>query len=353
MNILFLTRLFYPHIGGVETHVREISKLMAEDEHKITIVTEELPKTYSQSNHSRGESAKSAGIEENTKIHRIPASKDGFFKKFKIWFWLWKHGTLIKNAEIVHCHDVFFWYLPFRFLYPQKKVFTTFHGYETKFPPSKKAIFVRKISEKLSFGNICVGEFIKKWYGTKPTYVTYGGVGENGIIEQNYKVSNNIYKIVYIGRFDQDSGISLYLDALRQLIEKNTKIELLAFGDGAKKKEVEKLGKVYGYVHNLSSYIKDVQIAFCSSYLSILNLLSKKILVIATYDSPIKKDYLLMSPFSKYVVVAPTSKEIEKTVELFFRDPNQFEDLIEQGYLWSKGQTWRKVVDVYYKLWKI
>lgn len=352
MKILFLTRLFYPHIGGVETHVREISRLMAEDGHKITIVAEELPKTYSVSNHSRGESARMVGIEKNTKIYRILAS-EGFWKKFKIWWWIWLNKKLIKEADIIHCHDVFFWYLPFRFLFPTKKIFTTFHGYETKFPPSKKAVLIRKLSEKLSMGNICVGDFIKKWYGTKPTYVTYGGVEENGKIDQNYKASNNTYKIVYIGRFDEDSGIITYLEALKTLSEKNTKIRFEAFGDGPKKQKIRKFGEVHGYVHNLYSYTKNVQIAFCSSYLTILSLLSKKILVVSTYNSPIKKDYLLMSPFSKYIVITPTSEELVKRVELFFRDPNQFTNLIEKGYFWSKSQTWRKVVDLYYKLWKI
>jgi len=71
---------------------------------------------------------------------------------------------LIQEADIVHCHDVFFWYLPFRFLYPKKKVFTTFHGWEGIFPPKWQAKVIRNISEKLSFGNICVGDFIRKWY---------------------------------------------------------------------------------------------------------------------------------------------------------------------------------------------
>jgi len=37
-----------------------------------------------------------------------------------------KNRQLLQNADIIHCHDVFYWYLPFRFLYPHKPVFTPF-----------------------------------------------------------------------------------------------------------------------------------------------------------------------------------------------------------------------------------
>ena len=41
MNILFMSRLFYPHIGGVEKHVLEVSKLLIILCYIIT-----LPKIY-------------------------------------------------------------------------------------------------------------------------------------------------------------------------------------------------------------------------------------------------------------------------------------------------------------------
>ena len=40
MTIVFLARLFYPHIGGVEKHVLEISRILIEKGHKVSIVTE-------------------------------------------------------------------------------------------------------------------------------------------------------------------------------------------------------------------------------------------------------------------------------------------------------------------------
>ena len=119
MKILFFSRLFYPHIGGVEKHVFEVSKLLVKKGHEVTVITEQ----YSPE-------LKLRKMIEGIEVFRIPKYKEGKFKKFKIWKWTLNNNQLIKNADIVHCHDVFFWYLPFRLLFPFKKVITTFHGHE-------------------------------------------------------------------------------------------------------------------------------------------------------------------------------------------------------------------------------
>lgn len=164
MTILFLTARFWPECGGVEKHALEVGKELVNRGHKVIVISENHGGLRDRENYK--------GIE----IYRIKINATERIKKFIIWLWLLKNRKLIEKSDIIHCHDVFYWFLPFRFLYPKKPVFTTFHGYETKYLPAKKAIIIRKISEKLSWGNICVGDYIKKWYGTKPDFVTYGGV---------------------------------------------------------------------------------------------------------------------------------------------------------------------------------
>ncbi|MBI4999691.1 glycosyltransferase, partial [Candidatus Gottesmanbacteria bacterium] len=171
MRILFLTRLFYPHIGGVEKHVIEISKRLVNLGHEVVVVSESSTSEESRPNSST--SGESFGHPRGVfTAYKIPIGKNEKFKKFQIWWWFWKNRKLIRQADIVHAHDVGFWYFPFRFLYPRKPFFITFHGYE-QYPPSKKAILIRKISEKLVLGNICVGDYIPKWYGTKANFITY------------------------------------------------------------------------------------------------------------------------------------------------------------------------------------
>src|SRR6266566_2270200 len=104
MRILFFSRLFYPHIGGVEKHVMEIGKRLVAMGHKVIVVTEHSEKG-------------SKSIEEvnGITVQRINVGADDRLKKFGIWRQLWRLRKLISSADIIHCHDVFFWYLPFRF----------------------------------------------------------------------------------------------------------------------------------------------------------------------------------------------------------------------------------------------
>ncbi|KKU93105.1 MAG: Glycosyltransferase, group 1 family protein [Candidatus Amesbacteria bacterium GW2011_GWC1_48_10] len=164
MKVLFMSRLYYPHIGGVEKHIEKISDILSK-RHEITIVCE-------QHDPNLPEYEKKGRV----KIYRIPLP-DGVGEKAKKW-WIWKwwltNLRLIKQADIIHIHDVFFWFLPFRLPYRSKKVFITFHGYEGFNPPSVRKIFWHKLAEYLTRGNICIGDFHQKWYQVKPDFVSYG-----------------------------------------------------------------------------------------------------------------------------------------------------------------------------------
>src|SRR3989304_6221914 len=111
---------------------------------KILVITE---KPYSNNYHSDLSNDNLEGEIFGIKIYRINVGKDYWFKKFRIWKEFFKNINLFFSADIVHCHDVFFWYLPFRFIFPFKKIYTTFHGYEG-YPLTSKDILVHKISEK-------------------------------------------------------------------------------------------------------------------------------------------------------------------------------------------------------------
>ncbi|HET7098950.1 MAG TPA: glycosyltransferase [Patescibacteria group bacterium] len=148
MNILFLTQHKWPHIGGVEKHVGEVSLSLRKKGHKVTIISS-----------------------EDIKYPHIK-----FFGLLYIWLWLFNNRKFIKQVDIVHCHDVFIWYLPFRFLYPNKPVFTTLHGWEGVYPIPFKNILLKRIATKLSWGSIAVGNYIGKYYRIKADKITYGGI---------------------------------------------------------------------------------------------------------------------------------------------------------------------------------
>lgn len=302
MKIVFLTRRFYPDIGGVEKHCLEIKKRLEEKGHEVLVISER---------------------DFNLKVGER-------LKKFPIWFWLWRNRRILKEADIIHCHDVFFWYWPFIFLWPRKKVFVTFHGWEGRFPPTFRAKLMRKIAEKLSWGNICVGDYIGKWYGTKPDWVTYGGVDVNPTKENKRDLI-----ITFVGRLDKDTGYPIYSEAAKILKKKYPQLSV-NFLDKEK---------------NIQPYLTESRFVFASGYLSMLEAMSGRRLVLAVYDNPLKKDYLKMSPFSDLLVISESAPELAEKIEFYLAHPQEEKIMVEKAYNWASKQTWDKVVEIYIKLW--
>lgn len=312
MKILFLTRLFYPHIGGVEKHVYEISQKLnlpaqaGGKSQKITVITEKFD-----------ENLKDREIVNGIKIIRFSYPKARFFGLLKIWIWLFRNRRLISESDIVHCHDVFIWYLPFRFLFFGKRVYTTFHGWEGVYPVSVKNILLKRLAARLSWGNICVGRFIEKYYGIKADVITYGGVEtqKSKFKSQKYKSKG---KIVFLGRLEKDTGISKLFDFLG----KHKKYRADFCGDGVLRSECEKYGRVYGFV-DPAPFLKKKEICFAAGYLSAMEAVSFGCKLMVGWSNPLKKDYWKSSPF--------LGKNVKQ---------------------WVGEQTWEKLADEYQNLYR-
>lgn len=338
MKILFFARRFYPHIGGVEKHVMEISKGLVERGHTITIITEDVS------------SAPKSEVINGIHVQRISVGDENRSKKFRIWKELFRLKEIIKDSDLVHCHDVFFWYLPFRFLYPSKPVYTTFHGYES-YPITQKAIRMRKLSEKLSWGNICIGDFISKWYGTNPTFVSYGAVtlpqSEKPLVAKKESA-------VFIGRLnDEQTGILTYVQAVHLLQENHPQFDFVVVGDGEERKAIASKVKVMGFQKNPEKYFATHHFAFVSRYLSILEAFAAKRLVIAVYKDPVKEDYLKMAPYAKWIVIEKTPEKLAERIVDLLQHPKKEDKMIQSAYDWVQKQTWEKMVRTYLTLWKI
>ena len=332
MKILFLARRFWPDIGGVEKHVFEISRILIKKGHGVTIITQ-----------SKGEGKKLEGIE----VVRIPGTSKYTSEKIHVWKWIWKNKELIKKADIVHAHDVYWWYLPIKLLFLGKKSFITFHGYET-YPISISAIAIRKFSEWLASGNIIVGDFIKKRYFTIPNFVIYGGVNIPKSIKNPIKKESAIF----FGRLDEHTGILDYAKAVDIIRKKYPDFDFKIVGDGELKNKLSKYNPV-GFSKTPSKHLSGANFAFVSRYLSILEALVHKKLVFALYDNPVKEDYLKMAPFAKFIIIENSPEKLAEEVIFYLINAKKADELVNKGYDWAKKQTWEKVVNTYLKLWKI
>ncbi len=333
MTILFLTRRFWPQVGGVEKHIESILPTLIKHKHKVIIVSE----------NTRG--YKDHEFAKRVEIFRIPV-KDETSKKWSVWFWLWKNRNLIKEADVIHAHDVSYWFFPFKLLYPRKKFFITFHGYAS-FPLDKREIYLRKISEHLSSGNILVGNYIKKWFKTVPDYVIYGGVN----IPKKYNSAINKKGTLFIGRLEKQTGIETYANAVRILRNKIRDFKFTVVGEGEYKNFLLDFN-LTGVQENTQRYFDNTNFVFASGYLTILEAMANKRLVFAVYDNDLKKDYLRMTPFWKYIILSSDSQDLAKKVEHYLKNQKEAEDITNQAFEWVQNNTWESVAEKYLKLWE-
>ena len=336
MNIIFFAKYYFPHIGGVEKHAREVAELLVKKGHQVSVFTLKHESKLTDIETKGG-----------VKILRLPYSEN----KFSIWKNLLQKKHLIKKADIIHCHDVLFWYLPFKLLYFFKKVFVTFHGWEGKYPIPFKYKFIRKINEILASGNICIGDYLPIHYGTKANFISYGGVSFPWDDRPTKMMSKKINQITFIGRLEKDLGLPEYFKALNKIKRKH-KLKVTFVGDGSLKKQAKKIGQVTGFVKDIKPYLKTNSFVFASSYLTILEALSIGRPVFALYQNQLKKDYLTKFTGAKYINTSGSADELLNQVTSNLQGESLKALKARKAQKFAKIQTWDKVINIYLKLWK-
>ena len=128
-------------------------------------------------------------------------------------------------------------------------------------------------------------------------------------------------KAIFIGRADPDTGLEEY-----RRLAKRLKINLDVFTNRP----------------NAAQLLPKYDIAFVSGYLAILEALSASTPVLAHYTNGIKKDYLFMAPFAKYIQVFSDFNRVKLKYD---------EDKVEAGQKWANSQTWDRLADLYERLW--
>ena len=349
MKILFITASFYPKLGGVEKSVFSTARELSKYGNQVSIVT---------LNHDNL-LAEREQFDEGFEVYRIPRSKIPYTGMLSKWKWFLFHWSLIKNADVVHFHDhdVFInWFFPFRFLFLAKKYYITFHGYEG-YPIKYKHIVLRKIAALCTHGNICVGGFIKRWYGTKADEVFYAAVDTENI--KNISSKGNY--ILFFGRLEKDTEILNYLKVLKLFYAKTrNNLPLYILGHGSLSGEIKKFlennnipHKLLGYQKEPGIFIKDARLVLTSSYLSIIESLAYSKLVVAFYSNNLKREYLKGFPDGDEVMcITEDINEAAAIVEQAVKDPLYFKGKMNAGLTLSKKLTWEKVANQYISLYK-
>ena len=326
-KILIFTPSFFPKIGGVERHLSETIPYLTRAGFSIKIITE---------NNIENKKSK-------FKVFRFPYPKIKLFGLLVIWWKILKNYlSLIREADIIHVHDVFVWYLPFRLFFPSKPVVTTFHGWEGVFPLPQRNKLWRKLGVLLSNKTVAVGRYLEKYYQFKADIVIYGGVHA----PKTEFIKDDL--LLYVGRLDYDTGLPLLLQSLR---DNPWSGKVIFCGDGVLREQASMFGKVVGF-RNPIPFLKKAKIVFAGGYLSVLEAFAYKCLVIAAYSNPLKRDYFSLSPMGKLVQVVKTSDGLTRKIKFLTQNKDFSKEKIENAFVFAKNQGWEKIAETYSNIYQ-
>lgn len=334
-RVLMLAPSYSPHAGGVEKHIQRVCAELLGRGHEIRIATPLWEPDWPQ-----------AQTLDGIPIRRV--SRDGPTGRGQLRDWF-------QWADIVHSHDAypFLKYgLHFRFRLPPKRFFVTFHGYEG-YPIPLEAKALRRVVLWLTRGSICAGAFIPKWYRFSCTHITHGGVD----CPDEMPVDGE--GAVFVGRLEKDTGFLDSLEALKTLRNVHgIGLPLTVCGDGSLREQGEAFADRYGIdvtftgrVPDVTLYLLRARFAFTSGLLGMLEAMANGCAVLATYDNPLKRDYLRLFPGAPYIEMARSPGELAARTALILRDPAALDERLREAFEFARTQTWSAVADLYEALW--
>jgi glycosyltransferase involved in cell wall biosynthesis len=246
MKILQVSPRYYPNVGGVETHVQQISERLAERGHQVEVACTDRSGTLPGEEKING-----------VCIRRFKswAPNEAYYFSDKLKRYLAKKS---QNFEIVHAHN----YHAFPALYAARAkndhsfIFTPhFLGSgQTEFRKFLHHIY--KFAGKEIFENsqqvICVSEFerdeIKRNFelGEEKIKIIPNGVNIYELKRYPWKPGSILHpRICYAGRFEKrQKNIDKLVESIRILVkDKNIDTELFLIGSGPFEKGVQELIK--------------------------------------------------------------------------------------------------------------
>lgn len=330
VNILFITRLYNPHIGGIEKVVENISLCLIKKNHFVEVITSKHDSNLKTKENIKG-----------VYILRINCPRIKIIGLICIWTQMLMLLPKILKSDIVHIHDVFLWYLPIKILLPFKKVYVTFHGWEGR-KITINSLFQKKFACYLSTKIMLVGKYLERLYGIKGDYITYGAVRENKQL-----VSKTNKSLVYLGRLDKSTDLPIVIKILK---EYKSKYQITFVGDGELAYLCRKIGKVTGFV-DPSPYLHKSRISIAGGYLAILESLVNISETVVMCSNPIRYAAYSTTPFSKYLYLAKDKDNLQSILDQLL-DTKVPSSLTKKGYTIARKYTWEKLTNDYLKFWE-
>lgn len=346
MRITFFVHRYWPVVGGVEKYIEELGRALVRAGHEVTVVA----------------GATKAGLVEHEvrdeiEIYRFPAHRS----PLRCRAWLWRHRKLFTRAEVVsisNTHMLEYFCRMYGPMVSRDNVFLIRHGMSYRYPVPHEERQRARRSVGLVRGVVHDGEFIGKWLAIEPDLCPNQGLSPPAS-ELPHVPEPAPNSAVYVGRVEPDSGIRIYLDAVRRLNDSGFKFHLDAYGDGTLlpelRAQVEREGlpvQFHGRMANAQERITDGCFAFIDGRLAIQEALARRRLVLAAYVDPLKRDYVGIEAFSPFIVPVGSGEELAARVRQFSADAAARHSLIERGFAHAQTLTWDATARAVLGLWR-
>jgi len=263
MKILMLTPYFYPHTGGTEKYVKDLSGQLVKNGHDVTVISCNVP---------RAKKAKKEEIIDGVKIKRLSAIDFLYYLPITLSFRL----KMLEGYDVVHIHC------------PPHSFVRTVAG-KTKVPVV--TTFHCDITVTDQFFGIPIPRFITSgfeammnWYAdrflpkveeiicTSESYASTSPVMKNfprntipiGVYHD--KLDESIKKqgidplkdkkkqILFLGRLAANKGVKYLVSAMPKILEAHPDAKLIICGEGEEKPSIESQIKGLGLEGSITFY---------------------------------------------------------------------------------------------------
>lgn len=347
MRIVFVTFRYWPAIGGVERYIGHLAAALVQRGHEVSVLAgahiEGLPPRESR---------------QGVTILRFPAHRSSARCRLRLLGW---RGVLA-SADVIHCSDVFMLEYLQRMLgraLPDGPLFLTQHGMSFRFPvPEEEKRRAQAAAARVD-GLAHDGTFIQRWLGVVPDVVPPQGLFPTA--EELPQVPEpDATSAVFVGRIEPDGQLATYLDALRILrADHGLDLRLHVYGEGSRRAELAAAAladglpvRWHGARQDAADHFLDGCFAFVTGRMAIHEAMARRRLVIAAYDTPLKRDYLCGEAFSAYLLAGARASEIAALVAEQAADRTGRLARTSAAFEYARALSWERTAECYESLWQ-
>lgn len=265
MKICMVVPYFYPHTGGTEKYVKDLSMALVKEGHEVTVISTNIPVE------------KNAPLEEmmsGFKVIRLPSTNKFSYlpvtdKKFDL--------KMLEGYDIVHCHVPSFGFLREIAGKIKQPVVVTYHCdvtvSEKYYGVNVPNVLIKAVEHS---SNIYARLLLKKAdavYNTTKTYTDSSPVLKHikgvrsipiGIfhdqideVQQRLGLSEkdkNVKQLLWLGRMAGNKGCDYTVKALPKILAKFPDVRLIICGDGEEKAHINDLIDKLGVRKSIDMY---------------------------------------------------------------------------------------------------